>query len=201
RDSARGAVFNGLLHLSGGFYNSTATDTYNYFDLWSTLADESGTSWNSTPTAACNYDVPVASQSSYSGCWDSYSPLVVWNSQLWALGSYVYSSADGSTWILRASPDGSTATPAQRGPGENAYGAVLGSNMYYLELQSPLDVQVTSNTSGTPWIDLGAPSGMEPRCGAAVCGLGGKIWIEGGRSALPDCANSTDYTSDIWSSS
>jgi hypothetical protein len=81
------------------------------------------------------------------------------------------------------------------------YGAVLGSNLYYLELDPVPDVQVTSNPNGTPWTDLGAPYGMEPRCGAAVFVSGGMIWIEGGRDALPDCASSTDYTNDIWSSS
>jgi hypothetical protein len=200
RDSAHGAVFHGLLYLSGGFYNSTATDTYSYFDLWRTSSDESGTSWTSIPMQECNGGIP-ANVTSYPGCWDSYSPLVVWNSQLWALGSSVYSSADGSTWVLRASHDGSTATPAQRGPGENVHSAVLGSNVYYLELEPVPDVQVTSNPNGTPWTDLGVPYGMEPRCGAAVFVSGGMIWIEGGRDALPDCASSTDYTNDIWSSS
>ena len=208
RDSAHGAVFNRRLHLSGGFYNSVYDQqqngypSYNYFDLWSTDADESGTSWNSTPVVACNGDVAVDATSD-PVCWDSYGPLVVWQNQLLALGSSVFSSSDGKTWVNQASHNSGNATPAQTAPGENARAVVVNGNLFYIQLEPVVDVQTQTPISnkGTPWEDLGSPSGMQPRCGPAVFASGGEIWIEGGRDASPDCGSSSDYTHDIWSSS
>lgn len=207
RDSAHGAVFNGRLYLSGGFFNSDFSQpqvlyaSFNYFDLWSTASDESGTNWNATPVEECNGDVPIDAVSD-PPCWDAFSALVVWNSQLWALGSYVFSSADGTTWVKRASPNGGSATPTQTGPDENAARAVVvGGNIFYIQPEPVVDVQTTGNPNGTPWTDLGTPAGLQPRCGAAVFASGGKVWVEGGKNASPNCDSSSDYTHDIWSSS
>jgi hypothetical protein len=209
RDSAHGAVFNGRLYLSGGFYNSiydqpqNAYPSYNYFDLWNTASDESGTSWNSAPVEECNGDVAFDG-TSYPPCWDSFSALVVWQNQLFALGSYVFSSSDGTTWVNQASHNGGNATPAQTGPRENARALVVGGNLFYIQLEPAIDVQMQTpiSSKGTPWKDLGSPSGMQPRCGPAVFTTSnGNMWIEGGRDALPDCGSSSDYTHDIWSSS
>lgn len=204
RDSAKGAVYNGRLFLSGGFFNGNA----NYFDLWNTSNDESGGTWNGPPPVKyCFGDAPSPNLMT-TGCWDSYGPLVVWNSTLWAIGSSVWSSTDGTNWTLRAIPGGN-ATPTLVGQFENSRGVVLGSYLYYIQLEgSTTDVQRTSSSSGTPWSDKGQihtgsapPVVMEPRCGAAVFVLGGKIWIEGGRDSIPKCGSNADYTNDIWSTS
>ncbi len=207
RDSPHGAVFNGRLYLSGGFFNSDPANpqipyaSLNYFDLWGTNADESGTTWNTSPLEECNSDVPIDALS-LPPCWDAFSALVVWNSQLWVLGSSVFSSADGATWTLRASANGGTATPAQTAPDENAARAVvLGGSIYYIQPEPYVDVQTTSNPNGTPWTDLGTPPGIQPRCGAAIFASSGKLWIEGGKDAVPNCDATSDYTHDIWSSS
>lgn len=206
RDSAHGAVFNGRLYLSGGFFDSDFNEpqvlyaSLNFFDLWTTASDESGTNWNSSPLEECNGDVALDALSD-PPCWDAFSALVVWNSQLWALGSSVFSSADGVNWVHQATANGGLATPTQTGPDENAARAVaLGESIFYIQPEPIVDIQTTSNPNGTPWSDLGTPAGLEPRCGAAVFATAGKIWIEGGRDAVPNCDASTDYTHDIWSS-
>lgn len=210
RDSAHGAVFDGRLYLSGGFFDSVYQQqqnlypSYNYFDLWNTASDESGTSWNSAPIEECNGDVAFDGNS-YAPCWDSFSALVVWQNQLLELGSSVFSSSDGTTWVNQASHNGGNSTPTQIAPDENAARAVVaGANLFYLQLEPVVDVQIQTpiSSKGTPWNDLGSPSGMQPRCGAAVFATSdGKMWVEGGRDAVPDCDNSPDYTHDIWSSS
>ncbi len=211
RDSAKGAVYNNRLFLSGGVYNVDQTGTYSYFDLWNTSNDESGTTWNNSPVKDCYGDLPqavVLNPPDFS-CWDAFGPLVVWNSTLWALGSSVWSSTDGTSWTRRATPGGN-ATPTTVGEDENTPGGVvLGSYMYYMHLDgTTTDVQRTNSSTGTPWSDMGQiqtgsspPVVMEPRCGTAVFVLGGKLWIEGGRDAVPNCDSNTDYTNDIWSTS
>jgi hypothetical protein len=215
RDSGKGAVFNGRLFLSGGFYPEADV----LFDLWSTENDESGTAWSGPPPIVeCLGDMP-SSNLSVAGCWDAFSDLEVWNSTLWAIGSSVWSSIDGTHWTERATPGGN-ATPTLSAPDENEHAAVLGSYLYWMSLDSsPTDVQRTNNANGTPWTDLkqvqtssNSPVVMEPRCGATVFVLGGKIWIEGGRDGdkiwAPAgsyditslaCDLSPDYTNDVWS--
>ncbi len=215
RDSGKGAIFNGKLFLSGGFYPEADV----LFDLWSTENDESGTTWSGPPPIVeCLGDMPSTSLST-PGCWDAFSDLEVWNSALWAIGSSVWSSMDGTHWTQRAAPGGN-ATPRLSPPDENEHAAVLGSDLYSMSLDSdPTDVQRTSNPNGTPWTDLNqiqtstsSPVVMTPRCGAAVFVLGSEVWIEGGRDGSKiwtppgsdsitslACDSSPDYTSDIWS--
>lgn len=215
RDSGKGAVFNDRLYISGGFYPEDDA----LFDLWSTENDESGTAWSGPPAIVeCGNDNPSPILSA-AGCWDAFSDLEVWNSALWAIGSSVWSSADGVHWTMRAAPGGN-ATPTLSAPDENEHAAVLGAYLYWMSLDSdPTDVQRTNNPSGTPWTDQqqvqtgdAPPVVMKPRCGAAVFVLGGRIWIEGGRDASKiwtppgsdnitalACDASPDYTNDVWS--
>lgn len=216
RDSGKGALFNGRLFLSGGFYPEADV----LFDLWSTENDESGNAWSGPPPIEeCLDDMPSPSLST-PGCWDAFSDLEVWNSTLWAIGSSVWSSMDGTHWTERAAPGGE-ATPTLSPPDENERAAALGPYLFWMSLDSdPTDVQRTSNANGTPWRDLSqvetssdSPVVMTPRCGAAVFVLEGKVWIEGGRDGRKiwaptgsdhitsaACDASPDYTDDAWSS-
>jgi hypothetical protein len=217
RDSGKGAVFNGRLFLSGGFYPEADV----LFDLWSTETDESGNAWRGPPPIVeCLDDMPSPSLRT-PGCWDAFSDLEVWNSTLWAIGSSVWSSMDGTHWTEQATPRGE-ATPTMSPPDENEHAAALGPYLFWMSLDSdPTDVQRTSNPNGTPWLDLNqietssnSPVVMTPRCGAAVFVLEGRVWIEGGRDGSKiwtpagsddhitsaACDASPDYTNDAWSS-
>ena len=204
RDSGEGAVFNSRLFLSGGFGSQTGqgcNPVCAYFDLWSSSVDESGNSWNSSATSAYMSDNQESQSPTPAGFWDAYSPLVVWNSALWAIGSSVWSSTDGATWSERSSSGPTTNIAA-----ENTSAVVLGSYLYYIEqnigVTPTTDVQRTNDINGSSWTDLFTIPGMEPRCGGVVFVAQSKIWIEGGRDALPNyCGRSTKYTNDIWSSS
>jgi hypothetical protein len=210
RDSAAGTQFAGHLWLSGGYNNPTYTDscfaTCSFFDLWSST-DSTGTSWNSTPSFATAtspnprdasavtnngvQDVPVPTD-----FYDAYSPIVVWNSRLWAIGRTVWSSSDGVTWDRQNLADGVTAAPgpAPLRAGENSRAVVLGASLFFLQPDAGA-VFSTTDPNAVSWTSLGTIPGFTPRCGAAVFVLLGKIWIEGGGA----CDYSQTFN-DIWSS-
>jgi len=210
RDSAYGAQFLGRLWLSGGFALATNTHscfvTCSFYDLWSST-DSDGASWNSSPSFATatapnprdaspvtndgDQDDPVPAD-----FYDSYSPLVVWNAQLTAIGATVWRSADGVTWARNNLADGVTAVP---GPvparaTENSRAVILGGSLFFLQLDSG-EVYRSSDPSASLWTDLGPIPGFTPRCGGVAFGLLGKIWVEGGGAC--------DYSrmfNDVWSS-
>jgi hypothetical protein len=210
RDSAAGTQFAGHLWLSGGYRGSTNTNSCfavcSYFDLWSST-DLSGTAWNSTPSFATATspnprdasagvnngvpDVPVPTD-----FYDAYSPIVVWNSRLWAIGSTVWSSADGVNWARQNLADGVTAAPGPLATraGENSRVVPLGASLFFLEPDTG-DVYLSTSPSAVAWTHLGVIQGFAPRCGAAVFLMLGKIWIEGGGG----CDYSQTFN-DIWSS-
>ena len=210
RDSARGADFLGRLWLSGGFNDPTDTNscfqTCSYFDLWSST-DPQGTSWNSRPSFASatspqpldvdpsvNNGVPDAPVPS--DFFDPYSALVVWNGQLTAIGSTVWRSADGVTWLRDNLADGVTAAP---GPlpfraSENTRALILGGSLFVIQPDTG-EVYRSGDPNAAVWSDLGAIHGFAPRCGAAVFTMQGKLWIEGGGV----CDYSGVYN-DMWSS-
>jgi hypothetical protein len=210
RDSAHGTEFAGHLWISGGYNDPTNTascfSTCSYFDLWAST-DLTGTSWNSKPSFATAtspnprdaspvvndgvQDVAVPTD-----FYDSYSPIVVWNSRLFAIGNTVWSSADGVSWARQNLADGVTAAP---GPlptraSENSRAVVLGTTLFFLQPDSG-EVYSTTDPNAAVWSDLGAIPGFAPRCGGAVFVLLGKLWIEGGGA----CDYSQVYN-DIWSS-
>jgi hypothetical protein len=210
RDSAAGAIFAGHLWLSGGFHGATGTDscfsTCSYFDLWSS-PDSTGAQWNSAPTFATAtlpnprdaspvvnngvQDVPVPTD-----FYDAYSPIVVWNNRLWAIGGSVWSSADGVTWARQNLADGVTAAPgpAALRAGEDSRAVALGASLFFLQPDAAA-VFSTTDPNAVSWTDLGPIPGFTPRCGATVFVLLGKIWIEGGGA----CDYSQTFN-DIWSS-
>lgn len=210
RDSAHGTEFAGHLWISGGYNDPTNTascfDTCSYFDLWSST-DLTGTSWNSKPSfaTASSPDPRDASPVANNGVqdvavptdfYDSYSAIVVWNSNLFAIGSTVWSSANGTIWARQNLADGVTAAP---GPiptraTENSRAVVLGTTLFFLQPDSG-EVYSTTDPNAVVWNDLGAIPGFTPRCGGAVFVLLGKLWIEGGGA----CDYSQVYN-DIWSS-
>jgi len=210
RDSAPGIDFAGHLWLSGGFSSPTYSDscfsTCSYFELWSST-DSTGTSWNSAPTFATATspnprdasavvnngvpDVPVPAD-----FYDAYSPVVVWNGRLRAIGSTVWSSTDGVHWARQNLADGVTAAPgpAPLRAGENSRAVPLGASLFFLQPDTGA-VYGTSDPNAVSWTNLGTIPGFTPRCGAAVFALLGKIWIEGGGTC--------DYLqifNDLWSS-
>jgi hypothetical protein len=210
RDSAHGAEFLGHLWVSGGFSDATNTDscfsTCSFFDLWSST-DALGASWNSQPsfatasqpdprdaTATVNngvMDVPPPTD-----FYDSYSAIVVWNSQLTAIGATVWRSADGTHWARDNLADGVTATP---GPAlvratENSRAVIVGGVLYFLQPDSG-EVYRSTDATASQWTDLGAIPSFTPRCGPAVFVLEGRMWIVGGGA----CDYSAVYN-DVWSS-
>lgn len=228
RDSGKGVVFNSKLLLSGGFspqssppnpMNTCASPPANacvYYDLW-TSVDETPSRWNSPATRAYSnegiVDPPAADTLKPIGFWDYASPLEIWNSKLWAIGSTIWNSADGSTWTEQ-STGGGTSAPTTNFAGENTRGFVLGSYLYYLELNigdTPYtDVQRTNSANGNTWTDLGpiqssAMVKMEPRCGGVLFQSGSQIWIEGGKDAgtalNSSCDSTSTFKNDIWSTS
>jgi hypothetical protein len=210
RDSAHGAQFLGHLWISGGFSDPTNSDscfaTCSFFDLWSST-DADGTTWNSTPTFATAtapnprdispvinngvMDAPVPTD-----FYDAYSPIIVWNGQLTAVGATVWRSGDGVSWARNNQADGVTAAP---GPvpvraGENSRTLVLGGTLFFLQPDSG-EVYRSTDATASQWTDLGAIPNFVPRCGAAAFVLAGKMWIVGGGA----CDYSRLYN-DIWSS-
>jgi hypothetical protein len=210
RDSARGTEFAGHLWLSGGFSDADDTtscfETCSFFDLWSST-DLTGTTWNSKPSFATAtspdprdtvpaehngvQDVPVPTD-----FYDAYSPIVVWNSRLFAIGSTVWSTADGVTWARQNLADGVTAAP---GPlpvkaNENSRALPLGASLFFLQPDTG-EVYSTTDPNAAAWSDLGTIPGFPLRCGAAVFVRLGKLWIEGG-----GVCDYSETFNDIWSS-
>jgi hypothetical protein len=210
RDSAHGVEFQGHLWLSGGFDDpaggNSCFSTCSYYDLWSSTT-LSGTAWNSAPSFATatapdprdatpvvnNGVQDVANPTDF---YDSYSAIVVWNDRLFAIGSTVWSSANGTDWSRDNLPDG-TAVPgplAGSQATENSRAFVLGSTLFFLQPDRG-EVYSTTDPTATTWTDLGAIPGFTPRCGETAFVLLGKLWIEGGGA----CNYSAVYN-DIWSS-
>ena len=211
RDSAAGAQFAGRLWLSGGYSSPTNTNscwaTCSYFDLWSS-ADPTGTSWNTAPnfattsspnprddTSGPNFGIPdVPSPTDF---YEAYSPIVVWNQRLFAIGMSVWTSADGSQWNRQTLADGVTAAkgPLPFRATENSRAVVLGSSLFYVQPDTG-EVYSTTDPNAVAWNTLGKIGGFVPRCAAVVFVLESKLWIEGGGA----CDYSHVYN-DIWSSS
>ncbi|HEY6824399.1 MAG TPA: hypothetical protein VI195_08155 [Steroidobacteraceae bacterium] len=210
RDSAYGAEFLGRLWLSGGYADSTNSNscftTCSFFDLWSST-DIQGATWNPTPSFATTTtpDPRDASPVVNGGVqdvavptdfYDPYSALVVWNGELTAIGSSVWRSSDGVSWVRNNQPDGSASPgPLSQRASENSRAAVAAASLFVIQTDTG-EVYRSSDAHAAVWADLGAIPGFAPRCGAAVFAMSGKIWIEGGGA----CDYSQVYH-DIWSSS
>jgi len=210
RDSAHGVEFEGHLWLSGGFDDPKGDDscfaTCSYYDLWSST-DLSGTAWNSTASFATATSpdprdaTPVVNNgiqdvASPTDFYDSYSAIVVWNNRMFAIGSTVWSSANGTDWSRDNLPDG-TAVPGPRAgtrATENSRAFVLGSTLFFLQPDTG-EVYSTVDPTAATWTDLGAIPGFTPRCGETAFVFLNKLWIEGGGA----CDYSAVYN-DIWSS-
>ena len=211
RDSAHGAIFLSRLWISGGFDDATDSnscfDTCSFFDLWSST-DSDGAAWNSSPSfaTATAPDPRDASPIVNNGVqdaplptdfYDSYSALIVWNGQLTAIGSTVWRSADGVTWLRNNQADGVTAAPGPVAPAratENSRAEILGSTLFFLQMDTG-EVYSTTEPNAATWTDLGAIPNFTPRCGAAAFTLQGMMWIVGGGA----CNYSATYN-DVWSS-
>lgn len=212
RDSARGASFLGHLWVSGGFSDATGSNscfvTCSFFDLWSSI-DSTGDSWNTSPAFATAtppdprdatpvvndgvQDAPLPTD-----FYDSYSALIVWNQKLTAIGSTVWSSANGSSWTENKLADGVTPAPgplpAPQHATENTWARILNGTLYLLQLDTG-EVYSTTDPNAATWTDLGPILNFNPRCGAVTFVLQGQLWVEGGGA----CDYSQVYN-DVWSS-
>jgi len=211
RDSAHGAVFLGRLWLSGGFSDATGKDscfmTCSFYDLWSST-DAEGASWNATPSfaTATTPDPRDATPVVNNGVqdaplptdfYDSYSPIIVWNGELTAIGTTVWQSVDGVTWARDNLADGTAARGPILGPAhatENSRALSLGGVLYFVQIDTG-EVYSTTAADATGWTDLGPIPGFTPRCGGTAFVLEGEIWVVGGG----DCDYSKVYN-DLWSS-
>jgi hypothetical protein len=210
RDSAHGIEFLGHLWLSGGFDDPSGENscfsTCSYYDLWSST-DLSGTAWNATPSFATATSpdprdaTPVVNNgvqdvASPTDFYDSYSAIVIWNNRMFAIGSTIWSSADGTVWSRDNLPDGTAAPGPLAGSRatENSRAFVLGSTLFFLQPDSG-EVYSTTDPTATTWTNLGAIPGFTPRCGETAFVLANRLWVEGGGA----CDYSAVYN-DIWSS-
>ncbi|GEM_PF-3299765 len=207
RDSAQGAVFQGRLFLSGGFRGYLGSNscfyTCSYFDLWAS-SDLSGASFGTAPVfqtasapnprdAQSEVNNGVLDDPQPTDFYDAYSPIVVWQGQLVAIGDTIWTSSDGSTWQRQNHPDGTPIDgPEPRRAGENSRAVVFGSYLYFIEQQTG-DVQRTASGNASVWTDLGPIPNFGSRCGAIVFVTAGRLWLEGGGA----CDYSATYN-DIW---
>ena len=209
RDSASGAQFQNKLWLSGGYALATNSNscfyTCSFFDLWSS-SDLSGATWSTAPAFSASDPDPrdaipdvnngVADASLPADFYDAYSPLVVWNNQLVAVGSTVWYSPDGLSWQVNIQAGGTSPSP---GPittpaTENSRALVLAGALYFLQLDSGGVYKSVDPTAGT-WTSLGSIPGFTPRCGPVAYVSQGQLWVGGGGAC--------DYTTlyhDLWTS-
>jgi len=213
RDSAHGATFLGRLWFSGGFadptYSNSCYWSCSFFDLWSST-DSQGISWNASPSfSTATRPDPRDAQPGVNGgvqdvplptdFYDSYSALTVWNGQLTALGSTVWRTVDGTTWLRNNLADG-TAAPGPLGgltrASENSRALPLGATLFFLQPDLG-DVFSSTDPNAANWSYIGemTSSGYAPRCAEAAFVLLGKLWVMGGGA----CDYSKVYN-DIWSS-
>jgi len=211
RDSAHGAMFLGRMWLSGGFADplnsNSCFSTCSFYDLWSST-DSQGLSWNTSPAFAtgttpnpCDanpidhdgvQDAPLPTD-----FYDSYSALTVWNGQLTAIGSTVWRSVDGVTWLRNNLADGTAAPGPLAGltrANENVRALAVGGALYFLQPDTG-NVFRSTDPNAAVWTFSGVIPGFTPRCGAAAFTLLGKMWVTGGGA----CDYSRVYN-DIWSS-
>jgi len=211
RDSAHGAMFLGHLWLSGGFADPLNSDscfsTCSFFDLWSS-SDSQGLAWNTSPAfaTATTPNPRDANPIEHNGVqdaplptdfYDSYSALTVWNGQLTAIGSTVWRSVDGVTWLRNNRADGTAAPGPLAGltnANENVRALALGGALYFLQPDTG-NVFRSTDPKAAVWTFIGVMPGFTPRCGAAAFTLLGRIWVVGGGG----CDYSRVYN-DIWSS-
>lgn len=200
RDSGKGAIFNNRLWLSGGFLGNAGTSTCgapcSYFDLWAST-DLTGSDFG-TQAMYQTAQQPVAHNNSApfaTDFWDSYSPIVVWNGKLWALGSSTWSSADGRNWQSVKAADGTVAlAPDWETATDDSRALVINSYIYYIQSQTGVVLRTSDPSTGN-WDYLGNIPNYTSRCGAAVYAAQGTIYVAGGGSC--------DYTAlydDIYSS-
>ena len=209
RDSAHGTTFAGRLWLSGGFADAGTSScflTCSYYDLWSSVST-TGASWNAAPSfaTAAGPDPRDATPVVNNGVqdvavptdfYDSYSPIVVWNNQLFAIGATIWSSVNGTTWARTNLPDG-TPVPGPNSGGqatENSRVLQLGTVLFFLQPDSG-GVYSSTDANAASWTNLGTIQGFKPRCGAAAFVLLDKLWIVGGGAC-----NYSQVYNDIWSS-
>ena len=195
RDSGKGLIFNGALWISGGFRGGISdvnycTDNCSYYDLW--LSENWGQNWqlaSSTNTQINRSPGNVQPHDFY----NSYSPLVEFNRQLWAFGKFIWTSLDGYRWIQ--AKDSATNTPL-KGPGpasENVKAFVLNGSIYYVDGGQGI---VSISTDGTTWSAPYVIPNFTKRCGPGINIAQGKLWIVGGGA----CNYSATYN-DLWYSS
>ena len=181
RDSAKGAIFQNKLWLSGGFHGpqgSTSPDctgVCSFYDLW--YSSDWGLTWNLAHMSA------VPSNNQPTGTYDSYSPLVAFGNSLWALGPSVWGSGttDGTSGLSQVAL--TSAPPAVSQSGENSWALSSGTSAYYLDTNTS---QISSSsgdlTDWTPSVTMTTTSSSPflPRCAAGVKYALNKFWILGG---------------------
>jgi hypothetical protein len=175
RDSSAATVFRGDWWMAGGFFRS-APDT-SYFDVW--RSSDRGASWSLTfgtlePQAIARRD----------DHFDPYSPLVVFDDQLFALGSSVWSTVDGVNWARRSANGPASAR-------EDAHAMVVGGRIVYVD---PQYGGVYYSDDGVNWSAGVNIAGFARRCGALISNLpSGRIVIAGGAAC-----DYSEFFHDIW---
>lgn len=177
RDSGRSTRFLGTTWFGGGFFHS-APDT-SYLDLW--RSGDDGATWSlAFGSATPSTDLPA-------DFYDPYSPLLVYRGSLWAVGSTVWSSADGLQWSRRT-----VSGPARAR--EDVAAFVVGDGMAYVDPQAAM---VHLSPDGLDWSESVQLDGFAPRCGAVIRQFpDGHLVIAGGG----DCAYG-GFFDDVWESS
>lgn len=173
RDSAVGLKFRNQYWVSGGFYQSP---TWSYSDLWATDTMDFS-NWSLMAGVA------EPSLTAPGNIFEPYSQFVQFNGQLLAIGSTVWTSADGKDWSIWSTNGPTTAT-------EDFAAFVLPDRV--VALRTDLGIFSTS-ADGKSWSAAMPIPGFAKRCGAAAFSAAGRIWVMGGATC-----DYQVFLNDIW---
>jgi len=174
-------AFNDKLWLIGGFNNVAGV----LADIWSS---SNGTSWTQETASA-----PFGPLYEHS--------IAVFNNRLWLAGgrasagltpysNEVWSSADGSHWILEDSPSEFTGR-------SNVQAHSFTNKLWFFGGESETtNNEIWSSTDGISWAEQKNSAAFSARSNHQIAELNGTLWLSAGQQ--PDGG---DNLNDIWSSS
>jgi len=174
-------AFNDKLWLIGGFNNLAGGGVL--ADIWSS---SDGISWTQETAAA-----PFGPLYEHS--------IAVFNNRLWLTGgrpsagltpysNEVWSSADGSHWILEDSPSEFTGR-------SNVQAHSLANKLWFFGGESDTtNNDIWSSTDGISWAEQDNSAAFSARTNHQIAELNGTLWLSAGQQADGDILN------DIWSS-
>jgi hypothetical protein len=159
RDSGVAMVFAGKFWLSTGYFRAP---NELYYDLW--YSADKGRSWQ----IALGSELPLTEQPV--DIYDVFSRLAVFNGELVAIGSSIWTSPDGLSWRTVTTDGPVKAT-------EDARVIALAGKLVYIK---PETAQIFVSADLLHWEESSFPAGFEPRCGAEIVERAGRIWLFGG---------------------